>query len=204
MGKKNNTDLKASIAQAIYENTTHDIGGDPLQLKLNEIVDSAIPSNNLNPGTSLAWEPATLMLFPTALSGEGETLTLVPTITAALNTIVKVNFKNKTYTYQLQAETYETEEPNYIRPADYSGVTNKKVWILLNERIKTFTSADLDDGKLTYEHGLNYEILMFQILDPNGIYLPASQQFKKINNKIIEIDFGGAIEAGTHTLLIKI
>lgn len=204
MAKKTLTQTNAYIDIKVYENDDNEVTATMANEVYKAIAESSIPSHNLDPG-AVTWEPTQQLLSPTTLTGASDSLASIQTFDVNTGATIFVKIANKIYHYELKASTEAEESPNYIRPNDYEAVANEKVWCLLSERVKTFTTSDLTDGVLTYEHNLDYAGGFFiQLKDPNGIFQPISQQITATDDNTIEIDFGGAIDAGTWTLILKI
>lgn len=201
--KKSYNNLIIYTDQKVYENTNREVTGTMVNDLVKAVVKSTISEKNIDPD-AVTWEPGSIMLLVTNLILGANSVPAVPTIDTTLGAIIAVKYKQKIYHYELQESTEATQSPNYIRPTDYNAGTNKKVWHLIGERYKTFTSADLVDGIYTFRHGLDESsFITVNIISPNGDLQNAAGQIQIYDQNIIKIDFGGAIEAGTWKLIIN-
>jgi len=97
--------------------------------KLNDAID--LLNGFADPDASVT--PVQTRYGVTALTGGGATgLDGIATVDMAVGTMIAVVISNSTHIYRLISATTAENSPYFIRPDDYAGTTNEKVWRLLN------------------------------------------------------------------------
>jgi hypothetical protein len=141
-GNDDDTDDIASVPCGLE--VTYQSGGSgawassvlPVEYQINHDLiygDEATPTNADDPDEYLL-KASGIEWLPTVTSKTGGTsadLDAVPTVTRSLNTLVQfydADGDDTLRTYRLEAGTDAESSPDVIRPDDYDGTTNQKVW----------------------------------------------------------------------------
>lgn len=100
---------------------------------------------------------------------------------------------------QTQGTNYKTRDLLQDVDSNFAQLVN-----VINPYTFQFTTANLVGGVLTINHALNTQFPIPTLIRPDGTYEDAEAIMTRTDADNVSFDFGGAIQAGTWSGLIRI
>jgi len=190
------------LLTAITTNATNENTGARVYAVVLKLLQEVVPSYNIQVDASLPNQPLVPIIDFDSLNGSGNKLPDLLTVDLTVGIIIGVNISNRIRYFRLTSGTDLTSSPNIIRPGDYAGSTNEKVWKLMGEYEITFTNSDLTASKkLQAQHDLKNDRPEIQVINNSG-YIENALSILIDDQDNITIDIGSTI-SGTWKLRVS-